>query len=223
MSQRSTLPTYRDLFGALDFKEGAPGRSALSPAAYLADLLQLLEDRFTTADFFDRRPDIRELVLNGENTFTLVPYLEIVNEVLQARVTKRSGASDAQTVLAAAEHPLNLPFDRSHAQVRERLKLLKTTPQELHSLFTPRPDPDVLARASLGLSLGMARMLVEDRSGNRQGLAQAYGLQKPGDLATLADLDVFQAATHIDGPKLRELLSLKLSETALDPQGRAEL
>ncbi|MCB9713935.1 MAG: hypothetical protein H6712_08785 [Myxococcales bacterium] len=223
MSQRPTLPTYRDLFGALDFKEGAPGRSALSPAAYLADLLQLLEDRFAKPDFFDRRPDIRELVLDGENTFTLVPYLEIVDEVLEARVTRRSEEPDAQAVLAAAEHPLGLPFEREHAQLRERLDLLKTTPQELYRLLTPRPDPDVLARASLGISDGMVRMLLDDRSGKPRALARSYGVKGPDELASLAELERFQAATGIDGPRLRELLYLQLSGTALDPDGRPEL
>ncbi len=222
MSKRPILPTYRDLFGDLDLAQADLGRSALSPAAYLADLLQLLEDRFATPDFFARRPDIRELLLDGENTFALVPYLEIVNEVLSARVAKTSGNNDVDTLISAADYPFVLPFDRQQARLGELLKLLKTTPEQLHTLFTPTPDIDVLARASLGLSQAQAKLLTRDNSENLAVLARAYGLSGAKQLDTLADLETFRVATEIDGPGLHELLYLRLSEQALDDKKRSE-
>lgn len=222
MSNRPTLPTYRDLFGALDFQPGEPGRSALSPAAYLADLLQLIEDRFETTDLFVRRPDIRALNLDADNSFTLLPYLSIVNEVLEARVVRLSEQPDAQAVLASAEHPLPLPFDRDHARLRELLALLRAAPGELYRLLTPTPQADTLARESLGLSEAQVAILVEDRSADPAKLARAYGLADAAGLQGLAQLDAFQAATDIDASSLRELLHLGLSETALDAQGNTE-
>ena len=88
----NNLPSYKKLFGELDFKKGDQARSVLSPAAYLADLLQLLEDRLPRNDFFTRRPAIQNLTLNQENTFTEIPYLDIVNEVLETEVKKRKTA-----------------------------------------------------------------------------------------------------------------------------------
>ncbi len=222
MTNRPTLPTYRDLFGDLDLSQADLGRSALSPAAYLADLLQLLEDRFATPDFFDRRPDIRYLLLDGEQTFALVPYLEIVNGVLSARAAKTSGKSDVDALLAAAEHPFVLPFDRQHARLGELLKLLKTTPEQLHRLFTPTPDIDALARMRLGLSQAQAALLLRDNTQDLAALAQTYGLADAGQLASLADLEVFRVATQIDGPGIHELLYLRLSEQALNSQKQSE-
>ena len=80
------LPTYPTLFGPTDFEIAEEGRSIYSPAAYLADLLQLVDDSFeaTSIDLDERRPDIRHsLQLDGDNTFTVVPYLDIVNRVLR--------------------------------------------------------------------------------------------------------------------------------------------
>ncbi|NVB43322.1 hypothetical protein G6O69_36190 [Pseudenhygromyxa sp. WMMC2535] len=222
MSTRPALPTYRDLFGALDFSPDEPGRSALSPAAYLADLLQQLEDRFVAPDFFARRGDIRELLLNAENSYVLLPYLEIVNGVLSAKVAASSGQADAQATLAAASYPLSLPFERQHARLGELLKLLQSSPQELHRLFTPTPDIDLLARAELGLSPAMAAQLTRDLSADPLALAQAYGLDSIDALPTLADLEIFQQATQIDAKTLRELLYLRLSQHALDAHGHSE-
>ncbi|WP_293119640.1 hypothetical protein [Moorena sp. SIO4G3] len=37
------LPSYERIFGEIDFQKGNEARSVYSPAAYLADLLQLLD------------------------------------------------------------------------------------------------------------------------------------------------------------------------------------
>ncbi len=43
MSDSAIIPTWKELFGTLDYSEADSGRSVYSPAAYLADLLQLLQ------------------------------------------------------------------------------------------------------------------------------------------------------------------------------------
>ena len=40
------IPNYADLFGSIDFKEGDDSRSVYSPAAYLVELLKVLDDEF---------------------------------------------------------------------------------------------------------------------------------------------------------------------------------
>jgi len=77
----SKLPSYDALFG-IDFKEGEAARSVYSPAVYLADLLQLIDDHFATADLDIRRSDLKEILLDGEHTFSEIPYLDVVTEVL---------------------------------------------------------------------------------------------------------------------------------------------
>ncbi len=111
MSINHNLPDYQELFGTLDFKEGDKGRSVYSPAAYLSDLLQMMEDKFSDPDFFLRRNDVSEILLNGENTFSIIPYLSIVNDVLVKRIKTANGDQDAYEVLKEAIHPMGTPFD----------------------------------------------------------------------------------------------------------------
>src|SRR5207248_10495351 len=115
-------PSMAELFGSLDFCECEECRSVLSPAAYLVDLLQyinpkaLVWDPFTAdwngkhpkhfaaafaADYdkpFDqldrRRPDLKSLPLTCENTNTALPYIDIVNEILEYYVAHGSLAGD---------------------------------------------------------------------------------------------------------------------------------
>ena len=103
---QNNIPNYADLFGNIDFKEGDDARSVYSPAAYLTDLLQMLDDEFVTSednfDLDDRRGDIKDIDLDAENTNTLIPYLDIVNEVLEGRVSEISGEDPYTTLESVA-------------------------------------------------------------------------------------------------------------------------
>lgn len=89
-------PTIATLFGSLDFCDCKHCRSVLSPAAYLVDLLAYLNnavagDGDTALEkLFERRPDIGNIELNCENTNTPLPYLDLVNEVLEDAVVPRT-------------------------------------------------------------------------------------------------------------------------------------
>jgi hypothetical protein len=89
-------PTLASLFGSLDFCDCRHCRSVLSPAAYLVDLLAFLNsaqasDEDTALEkLFARRPDIGNIELNCENTNTPLPYLDLVNEVLEDAVIPRT-------------------------------------------------------------------------------------------------------------------------------------
>src|SRR5690606_444770 len=101
-------------FGALDFCACGHCRSVYSPAAYLVDLLQFLRRysaqlqvvvpwwkfniftqqsiqwSFSQPSAHDvllaRRPDIASIELTCENTNTPVPYVDLVNEILEYAV-----------------------------------------------------------------------------------------------------------------------------------------
>ncbi len=90
-------PDYAELFGALDPCECEECTSVLSPAAYLVDVLQFLRNSTpngagnTPLDVLigngpslpGRRPDLAYLKLTCENTNTELPYIDLVNEVLE--------------------------------------------------------------------------------------------------------------------------------------------
>ena len=98
-----------ELFGSIDFCECDDCTSLTSPAAYFVDLLQYLRnnnldptvDSETRQPKFPntgksgyantalekllrRRPDIQHIELTCENTNTLIPYVDLVNEVMES-------------------------------------------------------------------------------------------------------------------------------------------
>ncbi len=90
------------MFGSPETKTGDAGRSITAPSAYLADLVQLLEDRFDSSDFRDRPPDIpKKIKLNREQSDTLARQLDIANEVLKETIERQQGLP-AEKVLADA-------------------------------------------------------------------------------------------------------------------------
>lgn len=88
----AVLPTVtiENLFGSLDYCNCEDCSSILSPAAYLVDLLNLLDADQPSPGYqdpqdvlFGRRPDIQYLNLECANTNTALPYIDIVNETLE--------------------------------------------------------------------------------------------------------------------------------------------
>ncbi|WP_169788829.1 Tc toxin subunit A [Vulgatibacter incomptus] len=153
------FPTMESLFGSMDYCECEHCRSVLSPAAYLVDLLQFLDpEPQVWANFQElwkethgqqeytskyknpydaliaRRPDLAAIPLTCENTNTALPYIDLVNEILEYYVA--NGALDpaaardtgdattpellaepqniirkAYEKVSLAKYPLALPFD----------------------------------------------------------------------------------------------------------------
>ncbi|MEV5745367.1 neuraminidase-like domain-containing protein [Microbispora rosea] len=95
------VPDYASLFGSVELCECRQCRSIHSAAAYLVDLLQFLADAghnsegLTPLDVLigdeqkgvpGRRPDLAHIQLSCENTDTRLPYVDLVNEVLESYV-----------------------------------------------------------------------------------------------------------------------------------------
>jgi DNA-binding transcriptional regulator YdaS (Cro superfamily) len=169
------FPTLESLFGSVDFCECEHCRSVLSPAAYLVDLLRFLDpqrpewpgfladwarrhdgETYEQAGYRDpftalttRRPDLPHLRLTCENTNTVLPYIDLVNEILEywvahndlhaAAVRDTGDASSAELLaepghvipeayhaLHQARYPLSLPFDLWLETVRRYLEHLET-------------------------------------------------------------------------------------------------
>jgi hypothetical protein len=86
-------PDWSTLFGSLDLCDCGECQSVHSPAAYLVDALHFLKDRRSKIRdvsakeiLFLRRPDLGEIELTCENTNTPLPYVDLVNEVLEDAV-----------------------------------------------------------------------------------------------------------------------------------------
>src|SRR5262249_34996694 len=147
------FPNLQTLFGSLDMCACAHCRSVLSPAAYLVDMLHFLGQRRTKGKsakdvLLARRPDLVQIELTCPNTNTVLPYLDLVNELLEDAVappadpvaaararqtTLSTGELNARpehvnaaayTTLASRAYPWKLPFDLPLAEVRTYLGML---------------------------------------------------------------------------------------------------
>ena len=90
------------MFGSIDYCECDDCLSVYSPAAYFVEILQYLRNNdldpknpqagqkgiagTPLEKLFRRRPDLGCLELTCENTFTVLPYIDLVNEVMESFV-----------------------------------------------------------------------------------------------------------------------------------------
>ncbi|WP_340199995.1 neuraminidase-like domain-containing protein [Ascidiimonas sp. W6] len=118
---------FDDLFGNQDFCDCEHCRSIFSPAAYFTDLMYFIDENVSKKLFNpqrlqhplylkNRRPDLWNLKLTCANTTTLIPYLQFVNEVLEAYIKKAEGVSDVfksriKDAKIATTLPVNLPLE----------------------------------------------------------------------------------------------------------------
>jgi hypothetical protein len=205
------FPTMESLFGSMDYCECEHCRSVLSPAAYLVDLLQFVDaepavwgnflahwkethgrqeyphknaagDGMKPYDVLvERRPDLPHIALTCENTHTALPYIDIVNEILEyyvanGKLTKEAArdTGDATTAellaepqnvireayetLRGARYPLNLPFDLWLETVRKFCDYFETP---LHRVLEVlRPDEDLFAPIENPTNVGNATVSV---------------------------------------------------------------
>ena len=157
------FPSMASLFGNLDFCQCDDCRSVLSPAAYFVDILEFLNKSganpkgYTPLDVLigkdatapGRRPDLAALPLSCENTKTAMPYIDLVNEILEyyianshldAKAAYDTGTATTADLTAEPQHilpvvyngplkqavyPLNLPFDLWIETVRGFLNYFK--------------------------------------------------------------------------------------------------
>jgi len=183
----STDATWASLFGAIDYCRCEHCRSIYSPAAYFVDLLAWLDGHQagagkTVFDLLDeRRPDLKRIQLSCENTNTALPYVDLVNEILEVRALNPSGAGaggaavpqgNAATSqelranpeflhtkvyddhLSQAAYPDVLPFDLWNELAGVYLAHLGVNRAELMEALQrgSTPSDDSIAAARLGLS-----------------------------------------------------------------------
>jgi len=174
------LPNWATLFGSMELCDCQHCSSVYSPAAYFVDLLEFLrkssynEQGWTPLDVLvgnyenpdptnhlpGKRPDLVHIPLTCENTNTSIPYIDLVNEVLESYIVlggyldqstaKDTGDSTSEElgsnpqyvedkaygeILRNAVFPISLPFDRSVEISRLYLSHLGTSRYDLMQAF----------------------------------------------------------------------------------------
>jgi hypothetical protein len=192
------IPNWQDLFGSTSSCTCQECRSVLGAAAYLVDLLHYLSGRHvnpadptsnTLLDILnERRPDLVNLKLTCENTNTELPYLDLVNEILESVVTYKlpgpaiqlpayntpaDATSDQLSVspehvndaayisLANAFYPFSLPFDRFLETARTYLEFANTSLHRVMGTFQTGVDPLVRSATSTNTILSDQTIALE--------------------------------------------------------------
>ena len=256
-AQGAGIPTWESLFGSLSFCECEDCRSVYSPAAYFVDLLQFVKQQpeiqivggtvtyptVTLPDgttrpktaldvLFERRRDLGEIQLSCQNTNTLMPYIDLVNEVLESAVVLQapvyqttwtaeelSANAEHQTdgaylVLAVQVYPRALPFNLWLHETRTYLTHLGASIVELIDIFY-RPGQTgaqlaavelLMAVESLGLSLASAQIITNTVPRPRSPWEfWGWHLEPPNWPDVLADLPTFLTRAQIEYATLDEL------------------
>ncbi|MET0236550.1 MAG: hemopexin repeat-containing protein [Kibdelosporangium sp.] len=206
MLRDETSPGYQELFGELDVRAD-DGRSVCSPAAYLVDLLALLDANFDKYSLLERRPDLIQIPLDAANTFTETPYLDIVNEVLE-----RLAGNDPYETLRDRRDSIELPFSLTAETLRKYLHYLNVTPLELYRLFAARPDRDIAAREYLAMSPEDVAVVTTPDEREAE-LKSVYGLAGTESLDELRDTERLAETLRLTGDQLRELIQLDATVT----------
>jgi len=199
LEHQATIPGYDRLFGNLNVIDCDDRRSIFSPAAYFVDLMRFIEQQITNGNAIlnecqlaARRPDLFRLRLDRTNTDELIPYIDLVNEVL-ATLVATAAQPDADQVAAAARFPMTLPFHRPLAELRYYLQTVGLTLPDLYRTLAPDPTAPVAQGAQVRASLAL--------SPNAYELITTERLQ-PAALSTLYATDVTQQGSnsliHVD-------------------------
>ncbi|MGI5413969.1 neuraminidase-like domain-containing protein [Streptomyces chartreusis] len=200
------LPGFDELLGVLGGCRCAHCSSVLSPAAYFVDLMSLIDRHITTQVFTgprtnhrlklaNRRPDLWRLPLTCANTSTLVPTLDLVNEVLEdyiARdITPTPQGRDAihaavYARLAEAQDSFAQPFVLPLRRIEAYLRHFRRTRADVAEALGANDEAH--ARARLGV--GHTEWDLLATPGDQAQLTRLYGAEMLAGLTPATRIDL---------------------------------
>lgn len=135
--------SYEKLFGSANYCECGHCNSVYSPSAYFVELLQYLrnnnldpENNYTGTlgyvgtpleHLFWRRPDLKCLQLTCENAFTVLPYIDLSNEIMECYV-----AHNNNQVVANPPFTLTTDIETFNTHEDDESSVLLAQPQNIH-------------------------------------------------------------------------------------------
>ncbi|BBS37426.1 hypothetical protein WP5S18E01_22730 [Enterobacter cloacae] len=210
------LPSYQDMFGSLDYCNCPECRSIFGPAAYLVDLLRIIDQYVTTPNratiddaflFTARRPDIWTIPLDCGAANDAVPYLQIVNERLTVRAELVTGQGVLEQLATTLVYPQALPFNAPLDQIRVLLDKLGCSYGQVLSAWSAAAS--TVAAQTLGLSADQQRIVTTALTVAAE-IAPYYNVS---DISTLSVADTFMASTWMNYAQMLTLLEQDLSAT----------
>jgi hypothetical protein len=237
------VPNYSELFGAPDICECEECNSVYSAAAYFIDLLRFLwrsstnDDGRSPLDMLSRRrPDLLYLPLTCENTNTIIPYIDLANEVMEfytahgslagfegydtgeataeeLRANPQNFNLEAYRELKDAKYPFTLPYHQPLDVIRTFSNYLGVSRYEVMKAINPEPD-GANARAIAAESLELCEEEYEvltgkafDSTPDPTTLHEYYGYTSAGDLENLSAVREFLRRSGLAYTDLVELVT----------------
>lgn len=208
------MPNYQEIFGHLDYCSCPQCKSIFGPAAYFVDLLRIIE-RYITLESKEgesvplraRRPDLFQLELTCENTNQELPYLQIVNKIVESYLER----SELYRELSRTYYPSPLPFHLPMASIRISLLGAGTSLTEVLRTFQ-RPEESVILE-EMKLSPEMYGYLKKPLSA--EALKEFWGLSG-ADLGKLTELSEFMNTMQLTRQEAERLFVQDISETDED-------
>lgn len=176
------------------YVDGNSIQSLFSPGHYLCELYRVAKDLHAVDSSWHidrRRPDLKTLVLSGNNMQREVSTLDILLETLQSGKTEQKVALDE---LAETYYPITLPYDDNLTIIRAALTDKKTSLREIaHILF----DDDsslpassaVVVQETLGLTSASYQLLASPQELPPHIVTDLYNCPTPNPKALNKELD----------------------------------
>jgi hypothetical protein len=212
-----SAPSYESLFGRNVYAVDEDAQTIFSPAAYFVDLSNLIDQYITQANagsippgltLQERRPDLWQIKLDSDSTYTELPYIEIVNQILESKLNYDLG-EDPRKYVANAVYPFRLPANLPLEEIRAYLAPFKLTLAGIYQAY--RVAKQQTARESLGLSLESYGLLSGAPSVLHDGtttptVADDYGLYESQTTDELSHQQFFLEKTGLTSQQLNDLI-----------------
>lgn len=230
------VPDLESLFGAQGYCECKHCLSFFSPSAYLTDLLLYLKRAGVQQTLFDRRSDIANIELDCENSHTALPYIDLVNEILENAIADTNAPFpqtefDSEILKAFPQHlnpavynillsgdqgqgvfyPWNLPFNLWATEVRTYLQHLQIPRWQLMESVLGQSDEVSISAEYLDLIPEEMTILL-DLNANPATLDQYWGIS--GALDELKEVPKFLQQSGFSYQDLGNLLELRYIQDA---------
>ena len=243
------IPNWTTLFGAPNLSDCEECHSLYSPTSYFVDLLYFLATSDPAGNVFQktlfaRRPDLQHIKLSCENTDTLIPYIDVVNEILETYIATQTTYDQsitddpsaptadelsvnpqhinntAYSTLQGAVYPLSLPYNRSVQVARTYLGNMGSSYNEVMRTFQNNANPSdvTIACEYLGITPEECA-IITDTSATPNPAYYGYPTTSAVPLSDLSIVPNFLQRTSIHYLDLIELVKTRF----LNPQRKLTL
>lgn len=225
-----------DLFckvGAIEAKD--------SPVAYLTSLYRFAMEQLegsvaepSRIKLDERRPDLKDLLIDQQSTFTPVPTLHIVNQVLSKAINAyvdtvpEDKDKSIYQLVAEKQHPFQFPYNFHFQQISLGLDGKKPTLGELSyrvSLEVPTTSRSGSDYGKVQHSSAIAQVLMSGAGPEQQAIVLEPALSSQANADTSADLtrQFFKTKYNVDyvddASNPLNNLNVFLEKTGLDSDG----